>query len=64
MIGLMCSVAFFDDNAIWGRAAFLRKTEFIIQLITLLFESRCFLDRAAFWDHNDFCLRALVIYWD
>ena len=64
VIGLMCSVAFFVDNAIWWRAVFLRCTEFVIQLIALLFGSRCFLDRAAFWDHNDFCLRALVIYWD
>ena len=53
VIGLMCSIALFVDNAIWWRAAFLRCAEFVIQLIALLFESRCFLDCAAFWDHND-----------
>jgi len=58
----MSSAAFFVDNAISGGPAvtgcFFCAAEFVIKLIPPLFGSRCFLG------HNDFWLRASVIYWD
>ena len=36
VIGLICSVALFVDNAIWWRAAFLHCAKYVIQLIALL----------------------------
>ena len=61
VIGLMYNAAFLLTILIcWpccGGLLFCA-AEFVIQLIALLLGSHCLLD------HNDFWLRALVIYWD